>query len=270
MFYALVLAALLGVCLAEEDHHGHHSRGGGLLGGHLGGFVEPRLAVSAIRIHQLEQHIERLREKIEEAKHVDPERFVHELDARLNHLEGTHCEDREFQCGHNGQECINDLFMCDGHEDCHNGHDEDDDVCSTDPVKAGNIFTGLAHWKDCQNRDDHLVQLQIISFKRFKFFSARVLVKAILTAIYTDKGGVEKTSKVTLHGGYNFNNRRVLLIPDEHGEHSAHLGLKCEFNLGDDERADCVLLTEASLHECANIHLSLEHHDDDDDDDDHH
>jgi len=33
----------------------------------------------------------------------------------------------------------------------------------------------------------------------------------------------------------------------------------CDFNHGDDERADCHLVTESSLQECAEMHLSLEH-----------
>jgi hypothetical protein len=254
--YPLLLALLTVTALADKDDNG----GGSSFGGGFRGLAEPRLAVNAIRIHQLEKHIERLKERLEEASHVDPARFVHELDARLEHLEGTHCEDNEFQCGSNGQECISDLFICDGHKDCHNGHDEEEDVCSTAPVKPGNTFTGMTHWKACSVRDDHLTTLTITGTRRFKFFAARVAVQAVITSVYKDKDGEHK-KKYDMRGGYNFSNRRLVLFPTSH-ELGYHLGVKCEFNHGDDERADCTLLTEASLFECAEVHLSLEHHDD--------
>jgi len=220
--------------------------------------------VSAIRIHQIQQHIEKLKEKIEEATHVDPQRFANELNSRLDALEGNHCADREFQCGSNGQECIHDLFICDGHKDCHNGHDEDETVCSTEPIKAGHVFTGMVHWKDCILRDDHLIHITITGNKRFKFFPARVLVSAVSESIYHDHNG-EHTLKFKLRGGYNFANRRLALFPTDDTSGSP-LGLRCDFNHGDNERADCVILTEASLHECATAHIALEHHEEDDDD----
>jgi hypothetical protein len=256
IFYPLVLAALIGLAVADEGQAGI---GGGLLGGRLQGLAEPRLAVNAIRIHQLEKHIGKLKARIEEASHVDPSRFADELDARLSAIEGNHCEKKEFQCGSSGQECISDLFICDGHKDCHNGHDEDEEVCSTAPVKPGNVFTGLLHWKDCILREDHLTHLTITGTKRMKFFPARVGVQAVINSVYTDKEG-EHSRKFNLKGGYNFANRRLVLFPS--GEEKGYnLGVKCEFNHGDNERADCTLLTEASLHECAVAHLALEHHD---------
>jgi len=261
LLYPILFAALLGACWAEED--GGHSFGGG----RLGGIAEPRLAVNAMRIHQLEEHIEKLKERIEEAKHVDPERFLHEIDARVGSIEGNHCAKKEFQCGSNDQECISDLFMCDGHKDCHNGHDEDEEVCSTEPVKAGNIFTGIVHWTDCTLWPDHLAHLTITSTKRFKFFPARVVVQGILSSIYK-VDGEEQTTKVKVHGGYNFGNRRLVLFPDDDEEETGRferihgIGLKCEFSLGDNERAECTLVTEASLHECAEVHFHLETHGD--------
>jgi len=259
VLYPVLLAALLGFCAAEDE-----GGMGGLFGGRLAGGMEPRLGINALRIHQLEEHIKKLHERIEEAKHVDPDRFLDDLDARLSTLEGDHCDDHEFQCGSSGQECVSDLFVCDGTKDCHNGHDEDEHVCSTAPVKSGNVFTGMTHWKDCILRDDHLTTLTITTTKRFKFFSSRVVVHAVASSSWKDKEGEEHTRSVELHGGYNFANRRLGLIPKAYGPDAPHLGLRCDFGHGDDERVDCVLLTQASLHECAELHLSLEHHEEDD------
>lgn len=257
--YPVLLAVLVVGLVAAED-----APTGGLFGGRLAGIAEPRLASNAIRIVQLEKHIEKLKQRIKEAEHVDPQRFVNDLNARLDHLEGTHCDDHEFQCGDKGQECINDLLVCDGHDDCHNKHDEDETVCSTVPVKAGHVLRGLVHWDDCLTREDHLLTVNIISTRRYKFFQPRVVLRAIVTAVFNDDEGKEVTREVPMHGGYNFANRRFKLIPDEYGPDSPHLLLVCEFDHGDSERADCHIETEMTQHQCATVHLALEEHDDDD------
>jgi hypothetical protein len=258
--YPVFLAALVvGLVAAEEGPTA------GIFGGRLAGIAEPRLASNAIRIVQLEKHIEKLKKRIEEAEHVDPERFLHDLQARLDHLEGNHCDEHEFQCGSAGQECINDLLVCDGHDDCHNKHDEDEDVCSAVPVKAGHVLRGLAHWDDCLVREDHLVSVTIISTRRYKFFQPRVFLRAILVADYKDEHGEQVTKEIVMHGGYNFANKRFRLIPDETGPDSPHLVLTCDFDHGDAERADCHIETEMTGHQCATVHLALEEHDDDDD-----
>jgi len=261
--HSVFLAGLVvGLAVAEEG------QSGGLFGGRLSGIVEPRLASNAIRIVQLEKHIEKLKNRIEEAEHVDPAKFVNDLKARLDQIEGNHCDEHEFQCGSDGQECISDLLVCDGHNDCHNDHDEHEDVCSSTPVKAGHVLKGLVHWDDCLVREDHLLIVNIVSTKRFKFFQARVLIQAIVTAIYNDSKGEEVTREMAFHGGYNFANHRFRLFPDEHSEDSPHFVIDCDFDHGDSDRADCHIETEMTQHQCATVHLTLEENEDDDDDDD--
>lgn len=258
LYHYLLVAVVAASALAEDAPA---AVGGGLFGGRLQGIAEPRLAANVLRIYQIEKQIERLRARIQETTHVDPEKFVAEVDARLATIEDDHCPAKEFQCGNSrssGQECISDLLVCDGHKDCHNGHDEDEDVCDTTPVTAGNIFSGLTHWKDCIVRDDHVSTLRIVATKRTKFFSARVGVQAIVTAEYEDSHGEKITKTFTMKGGYNFANRRLVLFPAESSD--ARIGLRCFFNHGDNERADCTAMTFTSLHECADLHLSLEKH----------
>lgn len=276
---SLALVALFGQGRAEESEQAP-AVGGGLFGGRLQGVIEPRLAANAIRIHDLEEHIEKLKTKIEEAKHADPQRFINDLKARLTELEGTHCDDHEFQCGNNGQECISDLFVCDGHKDCHNGHDEDPDVCDASAIKAGKTFSGITHWTDCVKLEDHTSHLTIVGTRRAHFFSSRIGVHAFATAVYKQKNGEEKKRHFELVGGYNFANRRLYLVPKNPHDDTT-LSVACVFDHGDFERLDCTLQTEASEHVCAEQHLSLQHtafedkhddhddHDDDDDDDDH-
>jgi hypothetical protein len=258
--YPVFLAALVvGLAVADEGQQG------GLFGGRLAGIAEPRLAANAIRIVQLEKHIEKLKKRIEEAEHVDPEGFLHELQARLDDLEDPHCEEHEFQCG--TEECISDLLVCDGHDDCHNKEDENDDVCTVMPVKAGHVLRGMVHWKDCLIREDHLLTVHIVSTRRFKFFQARVVIRAIVTSVFKDDEGNEVTKEIPMHGGYNFANKRFRLFPDEHGPNSIHRVISCDFDSGDAERADCIIETELTMHECATVHLQLEEDEDDDDDD---
>jgi len=258
--YHVCLALLaVGLVAAEEE------QSGGLFGGRLRGLVEPRLASNALRIVQLEKHIEKLKKRIEEAEHVDPEGFLHELQAKLDDLEDSHCEEHEFQCGSSGQECISDLFVCDGHDDCHNAHDEDKHVCSTVPVKAGHILRGMVHWEDCVVREDHLLTVNIISTRRFKFFSARILIKAVMTVEYKNDEGEEVTKEFEMTGGYNFANRRFRIFPDHPEEAAVHFVLTCDFDHGDDERTDCHIETELTGHQCATVHLALEEDEHDDD-----
>ena len=42
---------------------------------------------------------------------------------------GDKCPKGEVSCGGDFPECISHLFVCDGPVDCHNGRDEDEDVC---------------------------------------------------------------------------------------------------------------------------------------------
>jgi len=257
----LLILCVLVVCSTQVDEHS------GGFGSRIASVMEPRLGVNIARIIQLEKHIEKIRERLEEAKHVDPEQFVDDVTARIHKLEGSHCEEKEFQCGEM-EECIHDLFVCDGHNDCHNHYDEDEHVCSTEPVKAGNIFTGMVHWTSCQQREDHVIHINIVSMKRFKYFPGRLVIRAVVESIH-DEDGKEVTEKIHVHGGYNFAHRRLVLIPDDEQHEDERLAIRCEFDHGDDERADCEMVFQGSLHKCAEIHVSLEHHEDEDEEEHH-
>jgi hypothetical protein len=257
-----VLATLLivGVAIvAAEEGAAAAPAAGGLFGGRLQNIIEPRMAINVVRMHQLEKQMDDIRERMTEAEKVDPEKFMAEVDARIYSLEEQHCDKKEYQCGES-HECVSDLFMCDGKKDCHNGMDEDEDVCDGEPVKVGNVFSGLTHWKDCIQREDHTSTLKIIATKRFKFFPARIGVQAIATAEFKENGE-ETVKSYSMKGAYNFANRRLVLFPADHDDNEDyHLGLRCNFDRGDNERADCNVMTFTSLHVCADIHFTLEHH----------
>jgi len=65
-----------------------------------------------------------------------------------------------------------------------------------------------------------------------------------------------------LEGYYLYGMKRLVMVPDKHDPEDAEYALVCEFNHGDDDRADCHLMTDlGSQQECAEIHVSLSHKD---------
>jgi len=64
-----------------------------------------------------------------------------------------------------------------------------------------------------------------------------------------------------LQGYYIYGRKHMVLVPVRHVIGDLDLELICDFNHGDDERADCQFVTEGSLHMCAEMHLTLKHRD---------
>jgi hypothetical protein len=258
MWRLLLLSALSGLILADSPQETS-----GPFGRLFSDQLDPRLAANAFLIIRLERVIEKLKTKLHEAEKIDPEHFVKELDARVSEVEGTHCEPRTFQCGGNEQECVSDVLVCDGHKDCHNGHDEDPDVCDTSVVKAGNVFSGTSHWHGCRSREDHVTRITITQSRRRKFFTARIWLRAHVES-ELERHGQNITSDFNAKGYYNFASRRLVLLPVD--DHDNHLAVVCTFNRGDNERAECHRALEGTLHECADLFVTLEEHEDDHDD----
>nr|4U8U_N Chain N, Linker L2 [Glossoscolex paulistus]4U8U_c Chain c, Linker L2 [Glossoscolex paulistus]4U8U_r Chain r, Linker L2 [Glossoscolex paulistus] len=219
--------------------------------------LDPRLAANGLRLIGLERKLKALKARLHEAEKIDPEGFIKELDARVSHVEGTHCAKKEFQCGGYDQECISDLFVCDGHKDCHNGHDEAEDVCDTSPVKPGNIFSGTSHWHDCLLRSDHVTRVVIKGTIRRNYFKSRIWVRAQIESDLIHDGKKE-LSDFDSKGYYNFANRRLVLIPI--AQDDKHLSVICDFDRGDSRRASCHRVLEGTLHQCANLSVHLQGH----------
>jgi hypothetical protein len=133
---------------------------------------------------------------------------------------------------------------------------KDEHVCSPGPIKAGNVFSGTATWTSCRLRKDHPVSLQIVAVKKAKFFGARLGVRARITADYVEDDHDAVSYEVK--GYYVYGKKVLVLVPLESG--SRRMGAVCRWNHGDDERAECHLVQQGSLHECADFFIS--HHDD--------
>jgi hypothetical protein len=249
MLRSLVLLAV--VCLAAADESP--------VGAGLRAFVEPRLVATSMRIGRLERVIKDLKHEIDEAAKIDPQGFIDEVNARLDGVKKPRCGDprRNIPCGRDSVECVSTLLLCDGQEDCHNGWDEDEHTCSAGPMKVGNVLSGTVTWTHCKLRKDHPVQFQITAVAKPKFFGARLVVRARLSADY-EEGHEEKHRTYDLKGYYVYGRKRLVLLPVPESKYTEKMGLLCSFNHGDDKRAECKLVQEATLSECANVFLTIQ------------
>jgi hypothetical protein len=247
MLRSLVLLAV--VCLAAADESP--------VGAGLRGFVEPRLLATSMRIGRLERVIKDLKHEIHEAAEVDAQGFIDEVSARLDGIEATVAplcsSKKDIPCGRDSVECVSTLLLCDGHEDCHNGWDEDEHTCSVGPIVSGNVFTGTATWTHCRLLPDHPVQLRITKVLKPKFFGARLGVQARLCPNYQD----QDHKGYDVKGYYVYAYKRLVLAPVD--DDKDHLGVVCSWNHGDDSRAECKLVSKATLAECAHFFVARPH-----------
>ena len=54
----------------------------------LRGLMEPRLLASGIRLARIEKELNELHHRLDEAKKVDPQAFLNDLNDRIDHVEG--------------------------------------------------------------------------------------------------------------------------------------------------------------------------------------
>lgn len=214
---------------------------------------DPRLGANVLKIIQIEKHIEKIKDRLEEAKQVDVERFVHEMSARLDSLETSHCGDREFQCGgENAHECISDLFVCDGQPDCHNHQDEDDDFCSIEPVRPGRLMKGIEKWTGCIDAKitEVFYNQTVVSLKRSKHFPSIAYLRffVVISTVIDDK---EIITENTYEATYSFADRHLLMRVDDEEDHFYGFLFICHFARGDNDRAVCEAQMEGSKEVCA-------------------
>lgn len=249
--WSSVIAILAVAALAAADDQGP--------GVNARQYFEPRLGASGIRLARLEKELGDLKKQLADATKIDPQGFIDDLNDRIDHVEAItdHCDStKEVRCGHDTEECVNTLLLCDGLSDCHNGWDESAKTCSDGPVKAGNVFTGTATWTSCQNREDHPVKITITTAAKSNYFGARLFVRAKVAAqnvnTYDETG-------FDARGFYIYGKKRLLLFPV--GKSTAtreHLGVVCDFVHGNDVTAECIFTHEGSLLTCAKFHVSLQ------------
>lgn len=227
---------------------------------------EYRIRSQNLHIDEILEEIEELEEEYAKLSHIPDKDDVTHLKARIRNLEHSDCEKGDVPCGGDIPECVNHLFVCDGHDDCKNGHDEDDETCSDDPYKVGSSLAGITTWKDCFTHSPHMTVITITSNIVHKDFTPRVGVKAVVSFEVDEHSHLVKS--LSMKGYFNKGKRYLVLVPERSEDRDAVYGhaIVCQFNLGDDHTADCTIGMIASKHVCATFRGGR---DDDDDEEDH-
>jgi hypothetical protein len=111
-------------------------------------------------------------------------------------------------------------------------------------VRVGSSFRGVVHWHRCVEAQDHYSTITVTAVKRSPFFQARTFVRVTVTREYEDHAVSTYTGK-----GYFVYATRQLAFAADPGS-PQRLAVLCDFNLGDNDHADCKIMQEASLEEC--------------------
>jgi len=214
---------------------------------------EYRVVNQNLHLDLLEKEIEELEEEFEELTPFPEDEEIDELKARLHNLENDTCdyeEDGEVSCGGDIPQCVSHLFVCDGHEDCDNGHDEDDEVCSDETYQVGATIAGITEWHDCLPHSPHNTVVTITANTKPEAYPSRVYVKAVVS-LEVDED-VDLVESYSAKGYWNPGRRALVLIPED--REKGVFGLVCRFIFGNNHEADCRIETVASKHECAKFH----------------
>lgn len=204
-----------------------------------------RLRSQHLHIDHIEKELDKLEAEFDELSEPVDEEQVQRVKARVKKLEANPCpHEKEVSCGGDWPECVHHLLVCDGIEDCHNGRDEDAEVCNGDVVRVGSSFRGVAHWHRCVEADDHYSTITVTAVKRSPFFQTRSFVRVTVTREYEDHA----VSTYTARGYFVYATRQLAFAADPGSPQ--RVATVCDFNLGDNDHADCKIMQEASLEEC--------------------
>jgi hypothetical protein len=255
---SVLLLAVVAIAVADDKPHIEHHAAPAAAPDHRSDFekIDTRLDSLTTRIGKLIENID---------SRVDPARIKRagSLKVRVQRLEGFHCGKREYQCGGDDPECVSNLFICDGHKDCRNGHDEE--LCDL-PTKAGDHFEGVVLWDKCTKRQPEKMGFEIKSVKVFPDFPGIPRLQGNVLIDYEGSDGRHGNVALPSSGYYKFSRHRlVLLAPETDG-----LGLACQFDGYNTDKCDGEILHEVTGEVCAKIAFQRVTEDDDDDHDHHH
>jgi len=210
-----------------------------------------RIRSQNLHIDDLMKEIEELEEEYAKLSHVPEQEDVDHVKARIRNLEHSECDKDEVPCGGDVPECVNHLFVCDGHDDCKNGHDEDDETCSDEPYKVGSSLAGITTWHDCFNHLPHMTVVTITAIDQDEIFTPRTRVRAVVSMEVDEHSHLVRS--ISLKGYFNHGKRYLVLVPEDESTNKDTVyghAIVCQFNLGDDHTADCTIGTIASKHVC--------------------
>jgi hypothetical protein len=213
--------------------------------------------IDDFRIHGQQLHadsighdIEKMEKEFDELSHPVTREEIVRTKARVASLEGSKCPKKEYSCGGEWPECVHHLLWCDGHKDCHNGHDEDEHVCDGSVVHTGSSFKGLVDWESCVQSTDHISIVTITTVMRSPFFKNRSFLRAVVTREYND----HTTYSYNARGYYVYAARKLVIIADH--DAPSQIATVCSFNYGNNDEADCEVVVTSSRAHCGVVHMN--------------
>lgn len=213
-----------------------------------------RIRSQNLHVDELEGELEKLEHSFDKLSAPLEKSEVDRLRARVLRIQPDPCGTYKVSCGGDNPECVHNLLVCDGVNDCSNGHDEDPFVCSLDVVRVGSTFTGVTHWSSCKEAHDHTTVITITASYRSKYFGPRAWVRATVTNELSEDPRDYKQSSYNAKGYFVFASRKLVLIPD--GDAPDRFSTSCAFHFGDYDHADCRVLQEGSGNECAKLRVN--------------
>lgn len=164
-----------------------------------------------------------------------------DLGARVRKLTGNGCG-TEFQCGGDAPQCVSNLAVCDGQDDCRNGADEKG--CNN-PAFPGTAWSGTIQWDSCSATPETGIRVVVNAADRPSYFPSRVWLRA---TVIMEQGGKYETQETD--GFYNFGRQKLVFQPTG----NKNVGVVCSFDGVDFNR--CVgEIVKPNLDKCADVVL---------------
>jgi hypothetical protein len=202
---------------------------------------------TTLRINDLIKQTEELESRINSGASSKYSELVGTLRRNVEQMEAPLCKKNEFSCGRYSGQCVRDVFVCDRHNDCVNGHDEDEKHVCADIADDGRVWNGRIHWEGCSTAGWSDMKVVLIGSKRLNAFPSQVKTRALITVSHEDNGRT-KSKTFKAQGFYSFAHKRLTLEPmDSHMD----IGMTCE--IADKEHAICHVAALSDGHHCGTV-----------------
>jgi hypothetical protein len=216
--------------------------------------IEDRLNRVTARLQHIEDELE---------SRLDPElkSKALSLEHRVDLLEESDCDTKDhYDCGGDDNECVSRLFVCDGHNDCRNGDDEEH--CDL-PTAAGDVFEGHVVFDNCTRRRPETITFTITAVKTTEVYTSLPFVRAVIE-IETETDEEELHVSLPTVGYYRFSSQNLVLLPPE----DDGLALVCDFDGHDLDKCVGDIKRVTTLETCAQFVFFRQSEDDEEGEDD--
>ncbi|CAH1787062.1 unnamed protein product [Owenia fusiformis] len=198
LLVSVAVAAADGSCNCQFSFPGYGGAGG------RGAVVATRVDAQELRIGRLEASIQKLSDKFSSSgkDYNEAISVLDYLNDKVEEIRPKKCADGQIECLDNG-DCVNELLICDGQNDCVDGSDEEDRVCKL-PFGVGKEYNGrLLSGNECLKGGYPAdVSVTITSLTRMPWFPQRPKVDARVVYKYSDHG-TDVAGSYKVHGYYS-------------------------------------------------------------------